>query len=385
MLNHARVLLVGLVFAAVVLPASSAGAVAGYGDVADDRWFTAPVQWSVDDGITGLDGVCFDPDRLVSRGEMAVWLWNMEGQPSAPAHSFVDVADAGQQQPVSWLAEEGITTGTSATAFSPDNGLTRGQFAAFLWRLAGQPSAPAHSFVDVVTSWQQGPVSWLLAEGITTGTSATTFSPDDGLTRAQLVTFLYRYKGEPTVTIDPANPTCIPATFKTVTAGTDHSCGLRSDDTITCWGSNNYGESDAPSGTFKTVFVGGGSSCAIRSDDTVTCWGFIAPGPADLLSGTFKTVTFGSASSCAIRSDDTIICWGYIEGWQSDAPLGTFKTVTAGHEHSCGLRSDDTIVCWGYIEGVAVRCAVGHVQDRHSGRLAFVRLAQRRHHRLLGL
>ena len=60
MLKHARVLLVGVVLAAVVLPASSAGAVAGYGDVADDRYFTEPVQWSVDDGITGLGGACFE-------------------------------------------------------------------------------------------------------------------------------------------------------------------------------------------------------------------------------------------------------------------------------------------------------------------------------------
>ena len=164
-LKHARVLLVGVVLAAVVLPASSAGAVAGYGDVAGDRWFTGPVQWSVDDDITGLDGACFEPDRLVSRGEMAVWLWNMEGQPSAPAHGFDDVAEEGQQGPVSWLVDREITTGTSDTTFSPDNGLTRGQFAAFLWRLSGRPSAPAHSFVDVVASWQQQPVSWLLVGG----------------------------------------------------------------------------------------------------------------------------------------------------------------------------------------------------------------------------
>ena len=275
MLKHARVLLVGVVLAAVVLPASSAGAVAGYGDVAADRYFTAPVQWSVDDGITGLDGACFEPDQLVSRGEMAVWLWNMEGQPSAPAHGFDDVVDAGQQGPVSWLVEEGITTGTSDTTFSPDNGLKRGQFAAFLWRLAGKPQASEHSFVDVLSSWQQGPVSWLVEEEITTGTSDTTFSPDDGLTRAQLVTFLYRYKSEPTVTINPHSPTCATpsGTFKIVTAGSYHSCAVRTDDTITCWGRNDYGQTDAPSGTFKTVTTGGGYSCAVRTDDTITCWG----------------------------------------------------------------------------------------------------------------
>ena len=355
MLEHARVLLVGLVLAAVVLPASSAGAVAGYGDIDGDRWFTDPVQWSVDDGITGVDGACFEPDRLVSRGEMAVWLWNMEGQPSAPAHGFDDVADAGQQGPVSWLLDREITTGTSATTFSPDDGLTRGQFAAFLWRLAGQPSASAHGFVDVVASWQQGPVSWLVEEEITTGTSATTFSPDNGLTRAQLVTFLYRYKSEPTVTIDADSPACIPATFKTVAAGVDHSCAIRTDDTITCWGHNAGGQTDAPSGTFKTVTAGRSHSCAIRTDDTIICWGYADDGwwdrRTDAPSGTFKTVSTGLSYSCAIRTDDTMACWGdsgYGSFDRLEALSGTYKAVTAGRLHSCAIRTDDTIICWGW-------------------------------------
>ena len=357
MLKHAQVLLVGLVLAAVVLPASSAGAVAGYGDVDEGRYFTDPVQWSVDGGVTGVDGACFEPDRLASRGEMAVWLWNMEGQPSAAeAHSFTDVTEPGQQDPVSWLLAEAITTGTTDTTFSPDNGLTRGQFAAFLWRLAGRPSTAApHSFGDVVATWQQDPVSWLLAEAITTGTTETTFSPADGLTRGQLVTFLYRYNGEPTVTVDPTSPACTPpATFKTVTAGGYHSCALRSDDTITCWGAGVFGgQSDAPSGTFKTVTASGSyrsdqHSCGVRSDDTITCWGVgVFGGQSHAPSGTFKTVTAGNQHSCGVRSDDTIACWGASYWGQSDAPSGTFKTVNAGVDHSCGLRSDDTIACWG--------------------------------------
>ena len=376
MLKHVRVLLVGLVLAAVVLPASSAGAVAGYGDVAEGRYFTDPVQWSVDGGVTGLDGACFEPDRLTSRGEMAVWLWNMEGQPSASPHSFTDVTDPGQQGPVSWLLAEGITTGTTDTTFSPDNGLTRGQFAAFLWRLAGEPSAAAHKFIDVVATWQQRPVSWLVAEAITTGTTPTTFSPDNGLTRGQLVTFLHRYSGEPTVTIDPTSPTCTPpATFKTVSASSFHSCAIRSDDTITCWGSDGFGATDAPSGTFKVVTAAREYSCAIRSDDTITCWGNIG-GMPDASSGTFKAVTSGSLHSCAIRSDDTITCWGpnggYNDFGQSDAPSGTFKAVTSGSWHSCAIRSDDTVTCWGDITDApsgtfkAVTASGYNLDDGHS-------------------
>ena len=71
--------------------APSAGAVAGYGDVGGDSYYVKPVQWSVDNGITGINDACFSPDAPVSRGESAVYLWNMEGQPSAELHSFTDV------------------------------------------------------------------------------------------------------------------------------------------------------------------------------------------------------------------------------------------------------------------------------------------------------
>ena len=193
-----------------LLAASPAGAVAGYGDVAADTYYTAPVQWSVDNGITGIDGDCFLPDAPVSRGETALYLWNMEGQPTAAAHSFTDVTVQSQNAAISWMAGAGITTGTSATTFSPEAPLKRAEVAAFLHRLAGNPAAAPHPFIDVVAGWQQAPVSWLSASGITTGTSATEFSPDRTLTRAQLITFLYRYQGKPDVTVDPTTPICDP-------------------------------------------------------------------------------------------------------------------------------------------------------------------------------
>ena len=76
--------------------------------------------------------------------------------------------------------------------------------------LAGEPSAPPHNFSDVVAPWQQGSVSWMSHTGITTGTSPTTFAPEDTLTRAQLVTFLYRYNDEPEVTLNTSTPHCDP-------------------------------------------------------------------------------------------------------------------------------------------------------------------------------
>ena len=202
--------LVAALVAALLVPASPVGAVAGFGDVDSGRYFADPVQWSVDNGITGIDGTCFSPDKPVTRGETAVWIWRMQDRSQAPAHSFVDVTAAEQQQPVAWMVSEGVTTGTSDSTFSPDRVLNRVEAAAFLWRLAGRPDAAAHSFVDVLSGWQQGPVSWMASRGITTGTSPTMFSPDGTLTRAQLITFLYRYNNSPPVTIDPDAPTCRP-------------------------------------------------------------------------------------------------------------------------------------------------------------------------------
>ena len=190
--------------------ASPAGAVAGYGDVGEGTWYTDAVQWSADNGIADIAGFCFGPDTPVSRGETAVWIYNMENQPDAgDHHSFSDVTDASQDGAISWMANTGITTGTSATTFAPDETLTRAQAATFLHRLADKPPAPPHSFADVVAGWQQDGVSWMAHTGITTGTSPTTFAPEDTLTRAHLVTFLYRYKNEPDVTINTSTPNCV--------------------------------------------------------------------------------------------------------------------------------------------------------------------------------
>ena len=181
------------------------------------------------------------------------------------SHSFTDVTDAAQDDAISWMANNEITTGTSPTTFAPDDTLTRAQAATFLHRLEGEPDAPAHNFVDVVAAWQQGGVSWMAHTGITTGTSPTTFAPDDTLTRAHLVTFLYRYQNEPEVTINTTSPNCDAepdptpqGAFTAITAGSGHSCGLRSNGTAQCWGYNSNGQTDAPTGTFTAITTGSG-------------------------------------------------------------------------------------------------------------------------------
>ena len=335
------------VAAVSLVVASPAGAVAGYGDVADGRYYTEAVQWSVDRGITGIDGNCFSPDEPVSRGEAAVYIWNMEGQPSAPDHPFVDVIDERQDAAVSWMSHNEITSGTSPTTFSPDSILTRAQLLTFLWRLAGEPAVPDHPFFDVRSAWQQGSVSWAFDSGITTGTSPIHFGPNNTLTRARLVTFLWRYQGQPKVTVDPASPLCDPAVYQTVSAGSWHSCGLRAGGRVICWGRNDYGQSDVPVGVFQAVSAGWWHSCGVRVDGTLICWGYNKNGQSDAPEGVFQAVSARLAHSCGLRVDGTVICWGYNKDGQSDAPVGVFQAVSPGSWHSCGLRVDGTLICWG--------------------------------------
>jgi len=191
-------------------PSLPAGAVAGFGDVEHGQHYDRGVQWMVDGGFTdGTAPGCFSPQRPVTRGQAAAFLWRISGRPVAPAHPFVDVDTDWQQDAVSWLFAQGITTGTTGTTFSPTDPVSRGQFAALLWRMAGRPpAAPAHPFVDVDIDWQQDAVSWLASERITTGTSEITYSPTEPVTRGEIATFLWRYQGRPPVVIDPTETPC---------------------------------------------------------------------------------------------------------------------------------------------------------------------------------
>ena len=193
-------------FTATSTPAAGS---AGFGDVGPGEFYTEAVQWMVDNDITtGTGPGCFSPDDTVTRGQAAAFMWRMEGRPDAAPHSFLDITAGWQDDAVSWMAATGVTTGTSATTYSPDDPLTRGQLAALLWRLAGNPAATPHSFSDVTASWQQGAVSWMASTGITTGTTPVTFAPDAPVTRGQLAAFFWRYQGEPAVTVDSSSPPC---------------------------------------------------------------------------------------------------------------------------------------------------------------------------------
>jgi hypothetical protein len=110
------------------------------------------------------------------------------------------------------MSNNGITFGTSPATFSPEQVVTRAEFATFLYRLAGEPDpGPAHGFTDVAPDrFYSKPVQWMANEAITNGTTPTTFSPARPMGRGEAATFLYRYKDEPPVAVDPASPACLP-------------------------------------------------------------------------------------------------------------------------------------------------------------------------------
>ncbi|NNF68858.1 MAG: S-layer homology domain-containing protein, partial [Acidimicrobiia bacterium] len=137
-------LVASLAMSGVAAMSAPAGAVAGFADVSAEIFYTEPVQWMVDNEITtGVSPQCFGPDQPVTRGQAAAFMWRMENSPApAAAHGFGDVVATWQQDAVSWMSDSGITTGTTRTTYSPDDPLTRGQAAVLLHRLAGSPSAP---------------------------------------------------------------------------------------------------------------------------------------------------------------------------------------------------------------------------------------------------
>ncbi|MEF2811362.1 MAG: leucine-rich repeat protein [Oscillospiraceae bacterium] len=183
-----------------VCGAKGAEAAPKFDDVKSGAFYFDAVQWAVENGITNGTGKnTFSPNDVCSRYQIVMFLWRAAGQPEAKAAvSFADVKPGDIfYEAVQWAVERGITKGTSSTIFSPFAPCTRGQIVTFLYRSAGSPKVSgACNFSDVSSgSFCRDAVIWASSEGITNGTSAGRFSPNEGCTRAQVVTFLYRASG----------------------------------------------------------------------------------------------------------------------------------------------------------------------------------------------
>ena len=187
-----------------------ASADARFSDVVEGSYYEDGVAWLLENKLTtGTSAGCFEPGRILTRAEAATFLHRLAGTP-APAGPapFIDTPAAWAADAVAWMAEEGITVGVGGGRFAPNDVVTRAQLAAFLYRYESPARAAPHGFSDVFAEWQQEPVSWLAEEGITVGTAPGRFSPDEPVTRGQLATFLYRYRGMPPTAHDESITVC---------------------------------------------------------------------------------------------------------------------------------------------------------------------------------
>ena len=173
-----------------------------FADVPTDAYYAKAVEWAVKNGITnGKDNGLFGSNDPCTRGQIVTFLWRAAGSPAPQGTATVpaDVLPGSYSyNAVAWALENGITNGLADGTFGVNNTCTRGQSVTFLYRTMGTAPSTVNGFTDVAAdSFCAGAVAWAVENGVTNGTSATTFSPVDGCTRAQIVTFLYRaYQGK---------------------------------------------------------------------------------------------------------------------------------------------------------------------------------------------
>ena len=171
-------------------------------DVPNGAYFYEAVKWAVENGITtGVGNDLFAPEQPCTRAQIVTFLWRAAGspEPKGAASGMSDVVSGSYyEKAVAWAIENGITTGTTATTFSPDATCTRGQSVTFLYRALKGTASGSANFTDVKSdAFYADAVNWAVASDVTNGTSNTTFSPNADCTRAEIVTFLYRaYQGK---------------------------------------------------------------------------------------------------------------------------------------------------------------------------------------------
>ena len=168
-----------------------------FDDVSADAYYNQAVRWAQEKGITdGISSNLFGPKQPCTRSQIVTFLWRAAGspEPKGTAAGMTDVVPGSYYaKAVAWAVENGITSGTAEGTFSPDATCTRAQAVTFLARAQNAKATGKTAFSDVpADSYFADAVAWAQANGVTTGTSETTFSPDNDCTRAQIVTFLYR-------------------------------------------------------------------------------------------------------------------------------------------------------------------------------------------------
>ena len=153
-----------------------------------------------------------------------------------------------------------------------------------------------------------------------------------------------RFVGPEPRFLNPAAP------LVSISSGLHHACGVTRNETVLCWGDDEYGRSTPPVGEiFISVSSGWSHTCGIRKNGSVSCWGMDDEGQASPPEeGTFTTISSGDDYTCGIRKNGSVSCWGVDDEGQASPPEeGTFTTISSGSNHTCALREDGSSVCWG--------------------------------------
>ena len=169
--------------------AATAPTAPNFTDVTAGAYYADAVKWAVEKGITaGTTTTTFSPDNTCTTAQILTFLWRANGSPAPAGNNAAVPAGQYYTDAANWALEKGLTDD-----FSADTPATRAATVTYLWKLAGKPAAEAAAFTDVDASAEYAQaVAWAVKEGITAGTSATTFAPDNTCTRGQIATFLHR-------------------------------------------------------------------------------------------------------------------------------------------------------------------------------------------------
>ena len=240
------------------------------------------------------------------------------------------------------------------------------------------PSAPEGPAVTAITSsslalaWDPphnaGPeITGYGVQYRATGTTAWTDWPHSGTARTATITGLaadtdYELQVLATNPEGTSDASRRPILVTSVSAGKSHSCAVRADFSVDCWGNDDNGQLSPPPGLFASVSAGWEHSCGLTTGGEVRCWGYDYDGRVtDAPSGSFVSVSAGGEHSCGLTTGGEVRCWGADElGQVTDAPSGSFVSVSAGGYHSCGLTTGGEVRCWGHDNA-------GGVTDAPSG------------------
>ena len=175
-------------------------------DRSANSWYHHAVDWAYVNGIVkGVSDTAFGPNAACTREQMVTFLWRMNGSPEPDMDAACPFTDLNPKEysykAILWAYQNNVTNGTSDTTFSPKDNVTREQVVTLLWRLKGSEKVDGTvPFTDIAASrYSYTAVQWAVKNGITNGRSATTFAPFENCTRAEIVTFLWRFAGQPIV------------------------------------------------------------------------------------------------------------------------------------------------------------------------------------------